>query len=99
MSDYAALVRKHARITILRFLEGAPKYTSNASMLSAMLPKAGVNFTRDQTVTELEWLREQGFVNLETYGGIVVAIATLRGVEIAQGVATHPEIQRPRPET
>lgn len=98
MNDYSDVLRQHARIAILRFLEGAPRYTSNASMLATMLPQVGIAYTRDQVTTELYWLEEQGMVDLENQGGFIVAIATVRGAEIAQGIARHPEIQRPRPE-
>lgn len=97
MPDYAELTRQHARLAILRFAEGAPKYTTNASMLAQMLPRIGISYTRDQVVTELHWLAEQGMVTLEDHGPILVATATVRGVEIALGVARHPDIQRPRP--
>jgi Fe2+ or Zn2+ uptake regulation protein len=95
--SYSNLVRTHARIAILRFLEGAPRYTTNASMLTTALPRLGIPFTRDQVETELAWLQEQGLVETEENAGFVVATATVRGVEIAQGLATHPQIQRPRP--
>lgn len=97
MTDYAELTRQHARLAILRFVEGAPKYTSNASMLAQILPQVGISYTRDQVVTELHWLQEQGMVVIEDHGVIVVATATVRGVEIAQGIARHPGITRPRP--
>jgi len=95
--SYAETVREHARIAILRFLEDAPKYTSNASMLTTQLPALGIAYTRDQVETELEWLAEQGLIELERNGSFIVATATVRGVEIAQGIARHPKIQRPRP--
>ncbi|UWQ92999.1 hypothetical protein K3727_09540 [Rhodobacteraceae bacterium M382] len=95
--SYSETLREHARIAILRFLEDAPKYTSNASMLSAQLPPLGIAYTRDQVETELEWLGEQGLVTLERNGSFIVATATVRGVEIAQNIARHPKIQRPRP--
>lgn len=96
MSDYNALLRQHARIAILRFTEGAPRYTSNVSILVSALPRVGIHFTRDQVVTELTWLAEQGMVETEANGDFITVTATTRGVEIAQGIARHPEIQRPR---
>lgn len=97
MTDYAELSRQHARLAILCFAEAAPKYTTNASMLAQMLPRDGIAFTRDQVVTELHWLQEQGMVTLEVHGPLVIVTATVRGLEIAQGIARHPDIQRPRP--
>jgi len=95
--SYSDTLRQHARIAILRFLEDAPKYTSNVSMLTSQLPLIGISFTRSQVVSELAWLKENGMVETEESGTFVIAVATTRGVEIAQGVARHPEIQRPKP--
>jgi hypothetical protein len=92
-----ATLRPHARIAILRFIEAAPKYISNVSMLTEQLPRVGIAYTRDQVETELEWLAEQDMVTLERNGAFIVVTATVRGVEVAQGTARHAKIQRPRP--
>lgn len=97
MTDYPDLVRRHRRLAILRHLEACAEYTSNASILQAVLAGVGVPSTRDQVVTELAWLKEQGFVATKDMGDFVVVTATHRGVELATGIATHPEVQRPRP--
>ncbi len=95
--SYSDELRKHARLAILRFLEDAPRYTSNVSMLSEQLPRVGIAYTRDQVKTELHWLEEQGMVQIEDHAGFTVATGTTRGVEVAQGIARHPDIQRRRP--
>ena len=97
MTGYSSTLRKHARLAILRFLEDAPQHTSNASMLAELLPGVGVVYTRDQIVTELTWLKDQGFVELDDLGSVLVAEATERGVEIANGVGRHPEFAKRRP--
>ena len=89
--------REHARITILRFLEDAPRYTSNLSVLGALLPQYGLEMTRDQIRGELAWLAEQGLIATEEAAGLVIATATVRGVEVAQGIARHPGVRRPGP--
>lgn len=94
---YAEELREHARLTILRLLEDAPRYTSNVSMMTGLLARYGIAYTRDQTVSELRWLEEQGLLTSEELSGFVVATATVRGVEVAQGIARHPGIQPPRP--
>lgn len=89
---------QHARLAILRMLEDAPRYTSNVSIMTDLLPRFGITYSRDQVVTELSWLAEQGMLTTEELaGGFIVATATTRGVEIAQGIAKHPGVQRPRP--
>lgn len=97
MTEYSDLLRKHRRLAILRHLEGCAEYTSNASILQSVLDGVGVPSTRAQVITELAWLREQGFVDYEDRADFLVVAGTIRGVEIARGVATHPDIQRPSP--
>lgn len=96
MTDYGDTLRKHRRLAILRHLEGLPEYTSNAAILQDVLGGLGLPTTRDQVRTELTWLAEQGMVRTQGEDFVVV-IATARGAEIARGVATHPDIQRPSP--
>ncbi|WP_158971974.1 VpaChn25_0724 family phage protein [Chachezhania sediminis] len=95
MTAYNETLRKHRRLAILRHLEACMDYTSNASILTDVLDGVGVTSSRDQVVTELAWLKENGFVTFEDAGAFLVVEATARGVEIARGRALHPEIQRP----
>lgn len=97
MTDYAETIRRHRRLAILRHLAGCAEFTSNASILVDVLRGVGVTSTRAQVVTELAWLAEQGLIDTLDRGDFVIAIATDRGVEVAQGLATHPEVQRPSP--
>lgn len=95
--SYAETLREHARIAILRFVEDAPKYTSNVSMLATLLPSVGISFSRDQVVGEVRWLEEQGLVSTEDHAGFVIVTGTTRGVEVAQGIVRHPGVKRPGP--
>lgn len=95
--SYADELREHARISILRMLEDAPKYTSNVSMMTDLLRRYGIHYSRDQVAGEVTWLKEQGLVTSEGMGGFIVVTATMRGVEAAQGIVVIPGVQRPRP--
>lgn len=95
--SYNNTIRKHRRLAILRHLEGCNDYTSNASILVDVLDGVGVTSSRDQVITELAWLKDNGFVTYEDRAEFIIAEATRRGVEIARGQAAHPEIQRPSP--
>lgn len=97
MSDYGATLRKHRRLAILRHLEACAEYTSNASILTDILNGVGVSSTRSQVVTELAWLKENGFVSYDDRADFLVVQGLEAGNEIARGRASHPEIQRPRP--
>lgn len=97
MNDYGDYHRRHRRLAILRHLEAIPEYCGNASILQDVLRGVGLPATRDQVVTELTWLKEQGFVSYDEKADFLVVTATARGVEIARGLASHPDIQRPSP--
>lgn len=97
MNDYMKTLNKHRRLAILRHLAEIPEYTGNASILQDVLMGLGLSASRAQIVTELSWLRENGLVEFDPNADFVVVTATVRGVEIARGLATHPEIQRPSP--
>ena len=97
MSDYVETLSRHRRLTILRFLADSPEYTSNVSILEEVCNEFGVTSNRDQVITDLEWLREQGFAAFDGKGDFIVVTATARGVEVAEGKARHEGVQRPRP--
>lgn len=97
MNDYADTLRRHRRLAILRHLADCAEYTGNASILQDVLRGVGLPSTRDQVITELAWLKEQGFVTYDDRADFIVVTASGRGVEVARGIATHPEIQRPGP--
>ena len=88
----------HARIAILRFLEDAPRYTSNVSMLSTLLPSVGIAMSRSQITDEVRWLEAEELAEVVEAGeGFIIVTATVAGVEVAQGIVSHEGVQRPRP--
>lgn len=97
MIDYATLLRRDRRLSILRVLDGAPGFRSNESILTQMVNSFAITSTRDQVRSEILWLGEQGMVTHDDLGGLLIATVTTRGSDIAQGLATHPDITRPSP--
>ena len=95
--DYADTLRRHRRSTILRALVSAPSYSGNESVLFDVCQAWRVPSTRDQVRTELLWLRDQGFVQVEDIAGYMMATITEAGGDIAEGRRTHPDIQKPSP--
>lgn len=92
---YQETLRQHRRLAILRHLEQVSDYTSNVSILTDVLDALGVTSSRDQVVTEVTWLEQNGFVTANDTAGFIVVEATHSGVDIARGRATHPDIRRP----
>ena len=97
MSDYVETLAAHRRLTILRFLNDSPEYTSNASILTGVCNSLGVTSTRDQVQGDIGWLAEQGLARVRNTGDFAVVTATGRGVEVALGRARHDGVQRPQP--
>lgn len=97
--DYAETLRQHRRLSILRALAGAPEYTANDSMLTELVNSVGVTSTRDQVVTAIGWLAEQGLVTAEKLSSLTVAKVTTRGADVAAGRASVEGVKRPSPGT
>lgn len=89
--------REHLRLSLLRMLEGAPAYTANSSILHQVVGDFGLSATRDQIKSELSWLDEQNLVKKREVGALVVAALTDRGLDVAEGRASCPGVQRPSP--
>lgn len=96
-TDYSITLRQHRRLAILRHLAECAEYTGNASILQDVLRGLGLPSSRDQVITELAWLREQGFLSYADSGDFIVVTVTARGVDIARGLASHPDVLRPSP--
>ena len=97
MTSYAEDVARHRRLAVLRHLAEVTDYVSNESVLLDVLRKLGLPLSQDALMTELYWLREQGFVTFDPEAAFIVVTATRRGVDLASGLAEHPGVQRPRP--
>jgi hypothetical protein len=99
MTKYVETVKKHRRLTILKFLKDSPEYTSNGSIITEICNTFGVASSHDQVVGELQWLAENSMVTLDTSASdFVVVSATKHGIDIAEGRARHDGVKRPSPE-
>ncbi len=97
--SFAETVAADRRLALLRTLEEAPGFAANHSVLHSALRDFGHEPSRDQVLSDLHWLREQGLVTLdESLGGkVIVARITERGADVAHGRATVPGVKRPSP--
>jgi hypothetical protein len=87
----------HLRLTMLRLLAGAPAYRANSSIIHSATAEFGLHASRDQIKSELSWLSEQGAVKVSDVSGLTVATLTDRGLDVAEGRAVIPGVQKPAP--
>jgi Fe2+ or Zn2+ uptake regulation protein len=85
------------RLAVLRFLDAAPAYAANESLLHEAMERVGHVVGRDTIRTDLSWLAEQGLLKLRTIADTLsVATITGRGQDVARGRAVVPGVKRPR---
>mgnify|MGYP000664016558 CR=1 FL=1 len=106
MSDMQDIISKNRRLAILRFLSEEQDYAMNTSTLQAALRAIGHGVPRDTVEADALWLAEQGLAPEEICArlndltgrvDVTVLTVTPRGVEVAQGIAGHPGVDRPLP--
>lgn len=88
-------LRRDVRLVMLRILSEMPEYRANSSVIANVLDQFGHAVTRDQAKTELRWLEEQGLVELNEVGSVLVATLQERGQDVARGRATVDGVARP----
>ncbi len=94
---FAERIAQDRRLVILKLLERTPGYSANESLLDLALEDFGHRTSRDQVRTDLCWLEEQELVTTEEIAGVMIAIATRRGLDAARGKAIVPGVRRPAP--
>lgn len=98
MKTFAEALREDRRLVILRLLKEQPQYRMNSSNLHAGLHHLAVASTRDDVITDIHWLREQGLVQLDEVPevpGLYLVSLTTRGADVASGAARVPGISVP----
>ena len=85
------------RLWILILLERTPSCSANENLIHAALPDYGHYVSQDTVRADFAWLEEQRLVAIEEIGGLMVARATARGLDVATGRAIVPGVKRPAP--
>lgn len=95
MKSFAERLTEDRRLVLLRILLEQNARRANSSVLTTAMDHYGHAITRDYTRTQLRWLEEQGLVELEDVGPVLVATLTERGAESARGLAVVDGVARP----
>jgi hypothetical protein len=100
MKSFAERLREDRRLVMLRLLAEQPRYQLNSSNLHAGLHHLAVACTRDDVLTDVAWLAEQGLIamqELPEVPGLVVCTLLARGHDVATGSARVPGVSQPHP--
>lgn len=95
--DYEAFITEDRRLVLLRALQAAAQYRTNALLLRRYCEAVGHAVSADRLEQDLAWLAEQGLAQLQKAGGVTVAVLTPRGQDVATGAAQVPGVARPQP--
>ena len=90
------ILTQDQRLIMLQALLKMPGYSGNDSILRTCLAEYGHKCSRDLIRNHLAWLQEQGLVALEDVGGLLVAVMTERGQDVAEGNTTCIGVKKPR---
>lgn len=100
MKTFAERHREDRRLVLLRLLSEQPGYRANSSNLHTGLYALGIAGSRDDVITDLHWLRDQGLLRLEPVpevASLCVASITPRGEDLVNGLTQVPGVSRPSP--
>ena len=96
MSNFSEFVKQEIRLVILRLLCEMPQYRSNSSLINSGLHQFGLSCSRDQITTEIHWLKDQGYLEIEAAAGSVLVVKlTSCGEDVACGRSRVPGIKKP----
>lgn len=93
---FAEALREDRRLVLLRILHEQPSYTMNSSNLHKGLEYYHVPASRDDVITDIHWLGDQGLMKVdELVDGVYGCTLTSRGDDVARGRVTVPGVARP----
>jgi Fe2+ or Zn2+ uptake regulation protein len=93
----ADLKREDRRLLILKALSAESDYSIHDEVIRMLLAEYGHRESIDTVRTDMAWLEEQGLITQVAVAKAIVATATRRGAEVAEGAAVVPGVRRPRP--
>ena len=96
--SFADFLAADRRLVLLKALQAASQYRTNAYLLRKFADRLGHTVSSDRIEQDLAWLAEQDLVTLAKAEGVSVATATQRGLDVAEGRTVVPGVQRPAPE-
>jgi len=94
----AAIIREEARLIMLRELAAQTNYSSNESLLQKTLETFGIFKPRDWVREEMRRMEDLGAVTITIAGSMMIATATVKGIDHVERRLAIEGIKRPSPQ-
>jgi hypothetical protein len=97
--NFAQCISQDRRLCILLALETVEGYCAPHPLLKSFLDSIGHRVSDETLLADLSWLAapEQRLLTVEKQSLLMIATATQRGVDVAQGRAVVDGVKRPMP--
>lgn len=95
---FKEFVREDRLLEILLFLSVTNGYGASHYLLLTAVDRVGHAVSMDVLKADLAWLAEHGLIETQEDDGSLVARLKQRGLDVAEGRASHPGVKRPKPE-
>lgn len=96
MSKFGEIQTANLRLSILMLAAEVARGCVNEDILIRGVEAAGHWVSRDALLTQVEWLREQGLVEVTTVSQLVLVKITRRGADVAAGRSKAPGVDEPQ---
>jgi hypothetical protein len=96
-TTYTTFMTESRRLALLGGLRASHQWRANDALLQRWCEQMGHAVSTDRVVADLAWLAEQDLVSTQAVDGLTVATLTQRGLDVANGLAQVPGVQRPQP--
>lgn len=90
-------ITENRRLYILKTLQVSVDYRMSDMLLQAALNKIGHGVALSVLRGDLAWLERQGLVSTSSLGDMTMALLRKEGLDVANGLAIVPGIDRPQP--
>ena len=95
MPPFRKLLDENRRLAILQLFQDAGGEALNEDLIGRGLELVGCACSRDELLSHLAWLEEQGLMEQRTVSSLVIARITRRGADVAAGKAKAPGVETP----
>lgn len=93
--SFKETLEQDRRLHILRFLTSDNDYSLSDILLQSALQSVAHTVSTERINTDFDWLKEQGYIDVNTQGTLKIATITQRGIDVVLGRTKASGIRQP----